>query len=599
MATIQDAHAFTMNTRDVNHVGGDMHTHYHSHSHTARPPQLHLSIYPEADSWDAPTRMTYQPPIIPSSTDPSLPSSLRYSLLMFQEKRGYPLWFPEPNTQLPSEYKEEGLRIGDVGIVHHDEPFDFLFNITYPADHPINYRGVPPGFTQLLPQDLEINQVAGYRANDSHAARPIDAFSKDRVPDEELGLGINRSYQFIPRKREGALLVLPEGSSFATLKTKGDFLTYAKEHANEWFTYATKRRGRIFPSQSNPSLYLITGWEKCSSWGVSSLHIPPSTGRLDSVKLAFNAYCGGAYYNWGHVTQCDESRCHPTSMPNGFFGESRQNQSVFVRGFKISKRRRKEKVKVRDITATTVDAAKILDLPPGTSASGSSYHPSSTSISSSIHGYRYSSGGYTRATTLTHPEEEITIDDRSTQGRMTFHPCDVINHFLHEVTLNTGSECDIAISHDNDWISSLDEIAGSGAIPLNSSDFFIDLCRNLRLVIDNNVVYTKQISVVRPPELLLRALQQSSGNNIMVVLEKKVYHRDHSNPPASQIHATSVKSHGSEDRQQDQRDDSSARRKASKLHTNQTDTDPVMKSSTNEWIPNEGVNWIEQYIVGP
>ena len=51
--------------------------------------------------------------------------------------RGYPLWTPEPNIELPESYQREGLKIGDVGVVVPDEgSFDVFFNITLPRAHP-------------------------------------------------------------------------------------------------------------------------------------------------------------------------------------------------------------------------------------------------------------------------------------------------------------------------------------------------------------------------------------------------------------------------------------------------------------------------------
>ncbi|ESK92630.1 hypothetical protein Moror_4326 [Moniliophthora roreri MCA 2997] len=487
MATVQGAHAFTMNTRDVNHVGGDMHTHYHNHSHPELPPQLDLNIHSEADLHTAPTRITYQPPIIHKSTDSPLPSSLRYSLLMFQEKQGYPFWCPEPNSQLPYEYRKKGLRIGDVGIVHHDRPFDFLFNITYPADHLINHRGVPAGFTQVPLEDLDINEVVKYRRDNSYVVHPTHAISRDMVSGVFPG---EKHYEFTPTNHEGALLVLPKGSSSAALENKAVFRDYAKKHANEWFTYAKKRRGRMFPAGTKPSLYVITGWEKCASWGISSVFIPPYI-NPEAIKLTHDvAKDDGKFFTneWRHVPRWDESRCGPDYWING---STPKNQSVFARGFKISKRQKKTKVKVRDITATTVNVEKILDLPPGTSAGSSSYYSTSASGTSSNHGYGYSTGGYTHPMTLMNPEDDISISDSVNQEQLTFHPCDLINDFLHEAALNAG---DIAISHDDDWISILDK--GTTALE-DMKSFFRTLCSNFDFFVDGDVIYIENSLVPR------------------------------------------------------------------------------------------------------
>ncbi|KAG6332439.1 hypothetical protein ID866_6645 [Astraeus odoratus] len=83
-----------------------------------------------------------------------------------EPKRGYPLWFPESNSLLPSEYRNHGVQIGDVGVVTEHGSFDVFFNICLPEDHPLHHPyGVPDGFKQikLSSRDVESLVPADHR----------------------------------------------------------------------------------------------------------------------------------------------------------------------------------------------------------------------------------------------------------------------------------------------------------------------------------------------------------------------------------------------------------------------------------------------------
>jgi hypothetical protein len=51
-----------------------------------------------------------------------------YRILLL-EKLGYPLWYPDLDENLPATYLEQGVRIGDVGIITEGGQFDFIFNV--------------------------------------------------------------------------------------------------------------------------------------------------------------------------------------------------------------------------------------------------------------------------------------------------------------------------------------------------------------------------------------------------------------------------------------------------------------------------------------
>lgn len=63
-------------------------------------------------------------------------ASDQYAKLLLGKCYGYPLWDPQP-TEENSTYKRGGVGIGDVGFLDQGS-FNYLFNIRFSRDHPIN-----------------------------------------------------------------------------------------------------------------------------------------------------------------------------------------------------------------------------------------------------------------------------------------------------------------------------------------------------------------------------------------------------------------------------------------------------------------------------
>lgn len=97
-----------------------------------------------------------------------------YARLLLPQKRGYALWKPKPGNWLPEEYRKEGVRIGDVGIITEFGEFDYFFNACLPADHQLNKDRVPQDFRPF--QDVDVADIWSERDapgsfvsnNDSH-----------------------------------------------------------------------------------------------------------------------------------------------------------------------------------------------------------------------------------------------------------------------------------------------------------------------------------------------------------------------------------------------------------------------------------------------
>lgn len=66
---------------------------------------------------------------------------------------GFPVWMPDPSDSSNVAYREEGVRIGDVGIMSDEYDLDYLFNITAEREDPRNQPyGVPGNFRPLSVQ---------------------------------------------------------------------------------------------------------------------------------------------------------------------------------------------------------------------------------------------------------------------------------------------------------------------------------------------------------------------------------------------------------------------------------------------------------------
>jgi len=96
--------------------------------------------------------------------------------MSLRKKGRHPLWIPQPNLQLPLEYRRRGTQVGDVGIITEDGAFDFMFNICAPATSPTNPSNLPVGFQPIYPPILPENEVVvltEHSARDALTSRGI------------------------------------------------------------------------------------------------------------------------------------------------------------------------------------------------------------------------------------------------------------------------------------------------------------------------------------------------------------------------------------------------------------------------------------------
>ncbi|KAJ7654141.1 hypothetical protein DFH06DRAFT_993910, partial [Mycena polygramma] len=247
-----------------------------------------------------------------------------YYRQMLYQKRGFPLYVPEPEISLPVEYQQHGVAIGDVGTVTPEGGFDFFFNIFLAPDDPIHVNHTPEGFSPLALYD-PVDLLHEYHA-------PGDFVSSSNVQKLDLNTFVfpGGDFGFGCDALQGAVLALPDGALLQKLKNVENLRTYAAEHADSWYKYINSARGRGI---SNGDLYLVTGCEKARSWGMASFRA-----AREEFQIFFKptVAAGSAYhpYSWsGLHGQKNPSRrkCHNPHSTNG-----PANQTTFIHGLSIS-----------------------------------------------------------------------------------------------------------------------------------------------------------------------------------------------------------------------------------------------------------------------
>ncbi|KIM91599.1 hypothetical protein PILCRDRAFT_57789 [Piloderma croceum F 1598] len=247
-----------------------------------------------------------------------------YARQLFPKKYGIPLFIPEPNGNLPPDYHDQGASIGDVGTVTSDGSFSFVFNICTPSDNPVNCNGVPEGFKQvsLLPGEI-------FHTNMFPPASDVSSASVRKV-GLNTGGALNLANGFTSALSEAAILALPSGASRQDLLDINKFRGHAIENAIRWYEFVNGNLGREAP---NGSLYLVTGCDKSTTWGIASV---AGATQVNGPSLRFTAaqpHQAGAEYTHSWETHC------PATVRIGPSGLSPlQNQCVFLRGFKLTLR---------------------------------------------------------------------------------------------------------------------------------------------------------------------------------------------------------------------------------------------------------------------
>ncbi|KAJ7157639.1 hypothetical protein C8R43DRAFT_404139, partial [Mycena crocata] len=340
---------------------------------------------------------------------------------------------PEPQQNLPREHQWKGVSIGDVGSVTPEGIFDFYFNIYLPADDPVNSNDVPGGFSPLTPHYvakdvLHLDHPPGHYVS-TPSVRKLDP----EFPSGEFPGG---DFVFNCKTQQGAVLTLPHGSHLEKLQNLQNIRRYAAKNVESWYKYINGTRGREI---ANGSLYLVTGCEKSTSWGMAAFQDVTQ----NIFHLSFNPTVDTSHdtedykYRWiaAGPARTKESDSFPIDTEGG-----RLNQTLFIHGFSISLgtgiwAKLFKDVEIRQIVDSASGRSNRDFVPYG--AQGSSFSWTFSLFGGATQGGNQCGGA---------EDPDVTMSEFSSLPKL-FHPSQAVNDYL----LVEFPDATVVLSHDDDW----------------------------------------------------------------------------------------------------------------------------------------------------
>ncbi|KAJ7436201.1 hypothetical protein FB451DRAFT_194083 [Mycena latifolia] len=367
--------------------------------------------------------------------------SENYCGQLLRRGRGFPLYVPGPQRNLPREYQRQGVSIGDVGRVTPEGIFDFFFNIYLPADDPVNAEAVPEGFSPLkryisrdiVYLDLERgSHVSTTSVQKQDVGSPSEYVYRgylDRCLPASSGSEVN--FMFDCNAPQGAVLALPHGSQAEKLENIEHMRQYAAKNAESWYKYINGERGR---GLTNGALYLVTGSEKSRSWGMAAFQ---EVTTQAAFQLSFEPTTGDRY-RW--TASGPATTKASGSIP---VDDDPLNQTLFIHGLSISLG-----TGVWGRLFKNVEVRQIVDSQLGRSSNEFVPYASQGFLFSWSLGFLAGGGtqGSKQCAMSSEDPNGVTVSEFPLTSTI-FHPSQVINAYL----LAKFPTATIVISHDDDW----------------------------------------------------------------------------------------------------------------------------------------------------
>ncbi|KAK1235269.1 hypothetical protein PQX77_001511 [Marasmius sp. AFHP31] len=424
--------------------------------------------------------------------------SRSYESLLLRCELGCPLWMPSPRCTLGGKYIPD---IGDVGFLSHGLPFNILFNITQPPNSLANRDGIPsagvdPPYT-LRARDVMIKE--GFHPPWTVFFQPKGAILEqdlapvpERLPytPSDYHDRLHGVHTYHLSEKEGALLMLPQGSTLQNLDNTARFVDRVRLYWRQWYEFADEQVHR----DNGQALYLVTGVERCTAWAMAAWDSISSYARDDSRPLTLTIDSLLGKCEWASPP----ARCSTQSESQG------DQETVFIRGFWIGRHNGTLRPSIPpsgpgDFNDDNKDANPNSGGGPSRSQnlSGdpSSRPPPSTGPPFPGNGRSGGSGpaSDSLAPQMTETPISLNLDLYFPNGEsdVATHPCRAINKFAFDLVsclkpalLESGCA---AISHDDDWINIIQE--SDEKFP-PGAEIIRRICSNVKFTIEGDAIYT-------------------------------------------------------------------------------------------------------------
>ncbi|KAF9260154.1 hypothetical protein L218DRAFT_1055133, partial [Marasmius fiardii PR-910] len=284
-------------------------------------------------------------------------------------------------------------------------------------------------------------------------------------------VGVGAGFSITFAKNHGAVIFPPNGATSIDCRNRTTFREYTEKYSDSWYRFMNEKLGM---EVENGAIYFITGFDKTDRWEIA---VSGNSLKEQTCKIIVNT--GGLVGGESHLmlssSSQDETFLSRCSLPNN----PHLNQALFIRGFRISIRRKLksffsglgvEVTSMYDSSWKEALGKKGSYLPysrghsSGSSGSGGSPSTESSLLgeSTSLHGNTSKTSDVIMMDRDSSPESSCTGNDSDTSideddhipPSELYHPLKAINDYILQ-SARGQDEVEVVITHDEDFFALL------------------------------------------------------------------------------------------------------------------------------------------------